>query len=99
MQRSILAAAIVALAVSGCTTLAPQAEHVRITREAADVAACKAVGDVHSTPPYALPNEDYKQLRNAAVALQADTVLVTTRAVISRGVAYQCAHGERAPAG
>lgn len=41
-------------------------------------------------PPYVLPNEDYVQMRNAALALKADTVFVTSRLVVSRGVAYRC---------
>lgn len=79
------------LLLFGCATLAPQAESVRITRQASEVASCTVMGDVHATPPYALPNEDYTQMRNAAVALKADTVFVTSRAVVSRGVAYRCA--------
>lgn len=83
---------IAALMLAGCaTTMAPQAEGVRITKEAADVASCDALGDVHSTPPYIWPGDDLKQLRNSAVALKADTVLLTgPRLVVTKGIAYRC---------
>lgn len=89
MKLSIIGA-LASVALVACATHAPGADQVRITKQATDVEACKVVGNVHSTPPYVLPNEDYAQMRNAALALEADTVFVTSRAVVSRGVAYRC---------
>jgi outer membrane lipoprotein SlyB len=88
-----LSIAIVAAALStGCTTLAPHAEDVRTTSHAEEVAHCTAMGSVRSVPPYIMPNEDLKQLRNKAVALGADTVLITgPRLISTAGIAYKCA--------
>ena len=77
--------------VSACTTVAPQAEKIRITRESADVANCKAIGSVQSTPPYIMPGDDFKQIRNRALPQGADTILITTpRFVSTQGVCYKC---------
>ena len=89
MKRAMILIAA-SLLLAACATHAPGADAVRITTKADDIAGCEAVGNVHSTPPYGLPNEDYIQMRNAAVGLNADTVFVTSLAVVSRGVAYRC---------
>ena len=78
-------------AVAGCTTLAPGAKDVRITRNTADVESCKALGPVQSVPPYILPGDDLKQVRNQSIAVGADTILLTGPRIISTaGVAYRC---------
>jgi hypothetical protein len=85
---SILAALLV---LTGCTTLAPGAREIRITRDTAWVRGCKAVGPVQSSPPYVLPGDDLKQIRNQAVALGANAVLLTgPRILHTAGVAYRC---------
>ena len=77
--------------ITACTSLAPQASAVVTTREAATVSNCHAVGNVASIPPYILPGDDLKQLKNQAVGLNADTVLLTgPRLVSTQGVAYKC---------
>ena len=63
-----------------------------ITRDVAAVEHCKALGSVASAPPYVLPGDDLKQLKNQALGLGANTVLLTgPRFVSTAGVAYQCA--------
>lgn len=84
-------ALLLLFALGACTTLAPGAHAVRITENPADVAGCRAVGPVSSSPPYVVPGDDLKQLRNDAVALRANTVLRTgPRILITRGIAYRC---------
>ncbi len=78
---------------SACTTLAPTAKDIVVTRDAAAVANCKAVGNVASVPPYVLPGDDLKQLKNQAVGLGGNIVLLTgPRLVSTQGVAYSCPH-------
>ena len=89
MRAALLAAT---LAFAGCTTLAPNAQTVTLTHNAADVQDCKPVGNVTSDPPYVLP-DDYKiQLRNQAIGLNADTVLIGgyVQMVQVHGAAYRC---------
>jgi hypothetical protein len=82
------------LALCACTTLAPGTAEVFVTRDPAAVQACQAAGNVASVPPYVLPGDDLKQVRNQAVGLQADTVLLTgPRLVSTQGVAYRCKRG------
>jgi hypothetical protein len=79
------------LIMCGCTTMAPGAKEIPVTRNIADVQSCKSVGSLNSVPPYLLPGDDLKQLRNQAVGLGADTILVTSpRLVSTAGVAYRC---------
>lgn len=76
---------------SACTTLAPTAKDVPTTRDATAVAKCKAVGNVASVPPYVLPGDDLKQLKNQAVGLGGNIVLLTgPRLVSTQGIAYSC---------
>jgi len=68
--------------------IAPGAENVKITRNAADIASCTAVGNVSTAGGDA-------QLQNEGVGLHANVVLVTLWGVISgvvvtEGVAYRC---------
>jgi hypothetical protein len=78
------------LALSGCATMAPGAKEVRMLK-APDAASCTAAGAVYSIPPYILPNDDLKQLKNQAIALGANAVLVTgPRVLVTRGIAYRC---------
>lgn len=89
MNRLVLLAAVAAL--TGCTTLAPGASRIWITTNPADVAGCRAVGSVESSPPYVMPGDDLKQLRNAATGLGANAILRTgPRLFVTRGVAYRC---------
>jgi hypothetical protein len=79
------------VALTACTTLAPGAADVTVTRDAATVTTCKALGSVHSVPPYILPNDDLKQIKNRSIGMGADTVLITgPRLISTAGVAYRC---------
>jgi hypothetical protein len=74
-----------------CTTLAPTARDIPTTREPAAIANCKAVGNVASIPPYILPGDDLRQLKNQAAGLGGDMVLITgPRLVSTQGIAYRC---------
>lgn len=86
MRALILAAATL---LAGCTTLSPEAETVRLTKNANDVRGCESLGVVDSKPPYVLPGDYKKQLQNRAGALGADVVLITSTATGS-GTAYRC---------
>jgi hypothetical protein len=66
------------------------ADPVTITREVETIQACHAVGTVRSNPPYFLPGADLKDIRAQALALRADTVLITARMISTSGVAYRC---------
>ena len=90
-MRTVAVGIVLLVALAGCTTLAPGAKDVYITRNAVEVQQCKALGSVQSVPPYVLPNDDLKQLRNQTIAVGADTVLITgPRLVSTAGVAYRC---------
>lgn len=89
-MRNLTLAALAAL--TACTTLAPGAKDVTVTRDPNQVAHCAAKGSLRSVPPYIAPGDDLKQLKNQAVGLGADTVLITgPRLVSTAGVAYRCA--------
>jgi hypothetical protein len=90
-------AAMSATLMVGCTAavVAPGADIVRLTSKAADVAACKAIGNI-KTPkaspglvsiPYA-----ETQFRNLAVGLGSDVALVTEGSVSVpvAGIGYRC---------
>jgi hypothetical protein len=81
---------LLSLAGSGCV-LAPQApgaDQVKITRNAADVAGCTAMGNINRTAG--------GEPRNQAVGLGANVVFDTTSAVDAAlgnwtsGIAYRC---------
>ncbi len=89
MKRAVLASVV--LILTGCTTtLAPQAEAIKTTRDPKDVESCEVVGTVEAHPPYTYPGDDLKQLKNKALPLGADTIFVTGRSGTVLGVAYRC---------
>ena len=78
------------LALTGCTTLAPGAEAVKVTRDPKDVLGCHFVGQVSGlTGNQALPGAN-KKMANAAAAMGADVVFVTSTITSYDGVAYKC---------
>jgi hypothetical protein len=82
---------ISALAVAGCTTMAPHADQVAIVTDPLVVEKCTAMGNIVAEPPYVMPGDDLKQLQNQATGLGADTVLRTSPRVLAvHGVAYRC---------
>lgn len=79
---------------AGVLAVAPGAEKVTVTTNASLVANCVAVGDV-----FTLSSAGTEELKNLAVGLHADVVLLTARGVITtkasshgnaEGVAYRC---------
>jgi len=95
--RNLMLASAVLVTCSCVTlTLAPGAEKVKLTYNAADVAGCKAVGNVSGLTHPDVYSET--QLRNRTVGLEGDSVFVT-RSGLSvltmypiplEGVAYRC---------
>ena len=78
------------LPATACTSLSPGAEKIKVTRDSKDVAGCKAVGEVSGlTTNQALPGAK-KKMMNAALALGADVVFVTSTVGSYDGVAYLC---------
>jgi hypothetical protein len=84
-----------AISVAACVNLAPGAENVRITKVAADVSGCTAVGsvDTQGAPqgPSAI-DDSSKVLKNKALGLGGNVVFVTSSVlnVPQEGVAYRC---------
>jgi hypothetical protein len=78
------------MTLTSCTSLSPGAEKVKFTRDPKDVAGCKAVGQVSGlTGTQALPGAKQKMM-NAALAIGADVVFVTSTVGSYDGVAYRC---------
>jgi hypothetical protein len=98
MQRTVTIVAIVSflLLMDACavTRPAPGAAEIRLTKDAADVAKCQAVGNI------AVPMENgvvnmasaKTQFQNQAVGLGANAGLVTEGLLFApaAGVAYRC---------
>jgi hypothetical protein len=79
-------ALVLSAALSGCVTLAPGADKVKLTSNAADVKGCVAVGNV-KTDAQNDPLDVDNTLRNQAVGLNADVVF---RTGLGAGVGYRC---------
>jgi len=91
------AAVMLTTLIVGCTTItaAPGADNIRLTDNAADVAACKAVGNIKTpqvSPGLVNSFVAEKQFRNLAVGLGSDVALVTegTVSVPVAGIGYRC---------
>jgi hypothetical protein len=76
--------------LSGCVTLAPEAEKVKIAKSAADVAGCRVLGAVEAHPPFAGPNDGMNQLKNKVAGLGGNALFVTSYNLSATGMAYQC---------
>ena len=96
MKFAPIAAVLAAVSVSACvsTPLAPGAAQVKVTRVAADVSSCKAVGNIDLDPSAA----GIDNAKNHAIGLGGDTVLDTTATsiygttqLLTTGVVYRCA--------
>jgi hypothetical protein len=72
--------------------LAPGADQVKITRSAADVASCTAVGNIDSHIT-GIPTQIPPQMQNQAVGLGGNVVLDTSvMGTTTTGVIYRCEH-------
>ena len=91
MGRSLMLVVGFDLMLAGCATvvLAPGAEQVKLTRAAADVASCQAVGSV-TTVPNGLPANWDRDLQNKAFGLGGNVLFITSVGGDTEGVAYHC---------
>jgi len=82
----------VRLATIGFTApLAPGADNVKLTQNAADVAGCKAVGNVSTEYDLWHPQWVEASLRNKTVGLDGNALFLTLgTAERKEGVAYRC---------
>ena len=81
---SACAIAVAAAVLGGCVTLAPGADQVKITSVPGDVVSCTPAGNLPSPNTTGLP-----VLRNMAVGLNANTILLTG----AFPIAYRCDDG------
>jgi hypothetical protein len=95
MKSARIAVALAAIAISACVSipLAPGAAQVNVTRVAADVSSCKALGNIDLDAAAA----GIDNAKNHAIGLGGDTVLDTTPTsiygttqLLRTGVIYRC---------
>ena len=95
MARLLSTAVIYVIALSACVSLAPGADKVHITKNASDVSACSAVGNIqvplNAQGDVDIANSD-AELRNQTVGLGGNTAFVTSSplGVDVQGIAYRC---------
>jgi hypothetical protein len=80
---------------AGCAEsvpLAPGAENVTVTHNEADVASCTAVGNVVGVTDTNYVTDERREMRNQAVGLGGDTLLLTRERDPPTGTAYRCKH-------
>lgn len=95
MRFAAAAAALTATFLASCTTLAPGASEIIVTRKPADVEHCSPLGSVQSAAQ-GVPGDDIRELRNQAVGAGADTILITSSILSNSGtsgLAYRCKQG------
>jgi hypothetical protein len=91
MKRLVCLALLIAL--TGCSSLAPGAERIKLTRDGQDVAGCKVVGPISFNKPLQCRpwcGSYSKEMKNTAFAEGADVVFITSSQDASQGVAYNC---------
>ena len=95
IRRLFSATVVYAAFLSGCVSLAPGADKVRLTKNEADLWGCSALGNIE-LPGYAEgqitgANAD-AEFRNQAVSVGGNAALVTYAPFGSpiKGVAYRC---------
>ena len=86
---STVTAALAAIAITGCTSLAPGAEKISLTKDPKVVANCKVAGEVAVPTGTITPSTE---LKNQALIRGADTVFVTQSNLDGplKGIAYNC---------
>lgn len=90
-QRLALVGLIISLMVLSAAVARAADLPIKVTKLSSDVAACKSLGVVRSSPPYWKRNADLKDMQTQALALGADTLLITSRGISAMGIAYWCA--------
>lgn len=90
MIRRDPAIVLACVAVAGCAsvTLDPGADQIKITRNAADVAACASLGKVNITQPMLTDPDAQRQLLNQTLSLGGDALLLASLG--RSGAAYRC---------
>ena len=102
VMRLFVAVTSTVILLSGCATvtLAPGAEAVKITKDPADVAACRAMGNVDSADAHDNVPDVTPVLRNQVIGHGGDTLLITfdprdhvvsSPGALATGIAYKCA--------
>lgn len=97
MRIATASVALTAALLASCTTLAPGASEIVVTRKTADVQHCSPLGSVQSSSE--IPGDDIRELRNQAVGAGADTILITSSIIYNSGtsgLAYRCKQTESA---
>jgi hypothetical protein len=94
--QTILISVMCVILEAACVSLAPGADHVRLTKTLGDVATCKPAGNIRvpqnpRTGTVDIANAE-RQFRNQVVGLGGNTGLVTAGllAAPAEGIAYQC---------
>jgi hypothetical protein len=95
IARLLTAAGLCLTVVAACVSLAPGADKMRVTKNASDVATCRAVGNItvplNAQGQVDIANAD-AELRNQTVGLGGNTAFVTSSplGVPVQGIAYRC---------
>jgi hypothetical protein len=84
--------AAVALLVAACASLSEKGKLVELTDKLDRVKNCQILGEVKSSPPYGLPDDWKKQLRNQSGELGGNVVYAESKLVTTsiKGKAYRC---------
>ena len=88
-MRRLLIVGWAALFLAGCASVKPGADRVVLTRDQKTVAGCKEVGFVQVWVSFSF-QDARNQIRNRAVSLGGDTILVTSPFGDTTGTAYSC---------
>lgn len=88
-MKSIVSLVVLAAVLTGCAS-APGEHEVTVLKDGPAPTGCTQLGAVNSTPPYILPGDDLRQMKAQVRDLEGDTVWVTHRGIIGRGVAFRC---------
>jgi hypothetical protein len=77
---------------AGCASLSAGGQRVPFTENIADVQGCKLLGNVSAPPPYGLPDDWKKKLRNGTADLGGNVVFTEGAPLIGvpSGHAYAC---------
>ena len=89
-SQTFTALFVLSTLLSGCVSLAPEAEKVKVTKSASDVEGCRILGAVDAHPPYVGPNDGMNQLKNNTAGLGGNVLFVTSYNVTATGMAYRC---------
>ncbi len=88
----IIVLVVSSLFFSSCATLNEKGKKVRLTHTESEVKNCLRIQEVSTLPPYILPSDWKIKVRNAAGAVEADTVLTDSFPLSPKvkGQAYKC---------